>query len=130
MGKPVKITANISENYTVFNTLNHHTWVADEPVQSGGNDRGPEPTQLFLSSLASCILITLRMYCERKQWVTGKISIDMEMEQLEGETVISKKLHFENQLEEAQLIRLLDIANRCPVAKIISNPVKFVTKPD
>lgn len=130
MGKPVKISSNISENYTVFNKLNHHTWVADEPVAIGGNDRGPEPTQLFLSSVASCILITLRMYCQRKQWETGKISIEMEMNQLEGETVISKKLHFENEMNASQLERLYDIANRCPVAKIISNPVRFITKPE
>jgi uncharacterized OsmC-like protein len=29
------------------------------------------------------------------------------------------------ELEEEQVKRLLDVSNRCPVAKIISNPIEF-----
>jgi len=42
--------------------------IADEPASLGGTDPGQDPCTLVLSSLASCKLITLRMYIDRKSW--------------------------------------------------------------
>ncbi len=32
-----------------------HDFVVDQPSQSGGDDAGPTPTELFIASLATCI---------------------------------------------------------------------------
>ena len=42
--------------------------VADEPVSAGGGGAGPDPFALLYASLASCVLMTIRMYAARKQW--------------------------------------------------------------
>lgn len=118
-------SAFITEDYTVTNQFAQHTWLADEPVELGGKDSGPQPTTLLLSALASCILITTRMYAQRKQWETGKISIQLAMKPLEHGTEITKRITFEHPLDEAKTTRLLDISNRCPVAKILSSPIQF-----
>ncbi len=125
MNDSIKLSASINHDFTVENRTSAHVWFADEPIEFGGKDEGPKPTELFLSSLASCILITVRMVAQRKEWNTGNISIDLTMNYLETGVEIIKKISFENQLEEAQVKRLLDVSNRCPVAKIISNPIEF-----
>ena len=56
-------------------------FIADEPVTTGGNDTGPDPYTLLLSSLASCTLITLRMYIDRKQWHIPEIAVNVNMYQ-------------------------------------------------
>jgi putative redox protein len=40
----------------------------DEPVEVGGTDLGPQPTDLFLASVASCFLLALS-YAARKRAV-------------------------------------------------------------
>ena len=49
--------------------------IADEPQEMGGKNLGFSPSELLASSLASCTLITLRMYINRKQWNVEEINI-------------------------------------------------------
>jgi putative redox protein len=125
MNDSVSISSLIKQDFTVENRTETHIWYADEPMDLGGKDEGPKPTELFLSSLASCILITVRMVAQRKGWNTGVISIELTMNHREKGVEIVKHILFENQLEEEQVKRLLDVSNRCPVAKILSNPIEF-----
>ena len=125
MNDSVSISSLIKQDFTVENRTETHIWYADEPMDVGGKDEGPKPTELFLSSLASCILITVRMVAQRKGWNTGVISIELTMNHREKGVEIVKHILFENQLEEEQVKRLLDVSNRCPVAKILSNPIEF-----
>jgi putative redox protein len=50
-------------------------FIADEPPSVSGENAGPDPYTLLLSSLASCKLITLRMYYDRKGWKIDEIAI-------------------------------------------------------
>jgi putative redox protein len=125
MNNSVSLSAVLKQDFTVENHTAAHVWLSDEPIEFGGKDKGPKPTELFLSSLASCILITVKMVAQRKEWNTGNISIKLTMNHLEKGVEIVKNIHFENQLEEEQVNRLLDVSNRCPVAKILSNPIEF-----
>ncbi|MBS1512317.1 MAG: (4Fe-4S)-binding protein [Bacteroidetes bacterium] len=108
------------------------TLIADEPVKGGGADTGPDPYTLLLSSLASCTLITLRMYIDRKGWEIPQVTVNANLFQSkQGEaitTFIDRDIDFPGaQLEPEQRNRLSEIAQACPISKILQGEIKVRT---
>jgi putative redox protein len=98
-----------------------HELIVDEPRDRGGTDTGPRPTQLLAASLAGCTAITVEMYAVRKGWDVGALEATVEME-YEGETPSSfaVSLTLPDELSDEQRQRLLVIAGKCPVHKVIA----------
>ena len=105
--------------------------IADEPETSGGQDTGPDPYTLLLSSLASCTLITLRMYIERKEWdipsITVNANLYQETKDEKAITIIDRDILFTSPVSDEQKLRLQEIATHCPVSKILENDIKVRT---
>jgi len=103
--------------------------IADEPLDKGGKDLGFSPKELLIAALAACTSATLRMYADRKQWDLQEVKIDLDLDRNDSEnkTYINRKIQLIGNLDEDQRTRLLDIANKCPVHKILSNPIGINT---
>lgn len=133
MGTKTKIHAGIAhEHYVTKLSMRGHLLVADEPQGNGGKDSGPTPTELILSGLAACTASTLRMYADRKEWDVERI--DLELSIHIEKTDIGQISHIETILDitgsvtPEQKERLLEIAGKCPIHKLLSNPIAIVTK--
>jgi putative redox protein len=103
----------------------------DEPENIDGKDLGPDPFTTLLASLAGCTLSTLRMYIDRKGWEITEINIALNLAQEnnpELETTISRTISFSSEISEEQKERLLLIAEKCPISKILKNKVTINTK--
>ena len=122
-------TIGIDQYKTIIRTENH-VIIADEPEDLGGSDQGLSPTELLASALGACTCITLRMYVDRKQWqlhsIEAKITITQDA--VSGTTNFQRDISFQGVLDEVQKERLLSIANKCPVHKILSNKIEIETK--
>ena len=99
-----------------------HTLRVDEPASAGGGDSGPSPTRLLAASLASCTAVTIEMYADRKGWDLDEVEVEVEMES-EGHLPKSFEvtLRLPVGLEEEQRQRLLRIAGKCPVHRVLSS---------
>src|SRR5436190_23948602 len=64
-----------NEKYQCTIEWRNGKFIADEPVTSGGKDSGPDPYTLLLSSLASCTLITMRIFIDNKGWDIPNIAV-------------------------------------------------------
>ena len=116
----VDATATITHaKYQTTVTSGGHTIIADEPVDIGGADTGMSPYNLLLASLASCTVITLRMYIDRKMWIVNEININLELFKTPSGVFIESKLTFKGELTDVQIKRLITIANACPIHKIL-----------
>lgn len=107
-----------------------HFIYADEPTDVGGTDEGMPPAALLLASLGSCTAITIRMYADRKNYKLDSIKIDLAIckeEEMSKDTTITRKIEFVGELTDDERQRLFVIADKCPIHKMLSNPIKIVT---
>jgi putative redox protein len=107
----------------------HHRLTADVPAARGGSDSGAEPHELLLASLGACTSITLRMYAGRKGWELGKITVGLRYtagaEEQRGH--IDRRLSFSKSLTAEQVQRLVEIADKTPVTRLLMPGVSIET---
>ena len=104
-----------------------HQVTVDEPMDSGGDDAGPDPQELLAVSLASCTAITMEMYAGRKGWDLGHVEVDVEYTPAERgcPTKFDLVLRLPADLPEDQVDRLKVIAAKCPVHRALDGEVMF-----
>jgi putative redox protein len=115
----------------------HLTFSADEPLDKGGTNLGPNPYELLLASLGACTSMTLKMYAGRKEWPLDAVRVTLRHDRVhaqdckdcEKETgmidIIDEKLELEGDLSDEQRDRLLDISTRCPVHRTLLKEIKI-----
>jgi putative redox protein len=116
-----------------------HVLIADEPVAAGGGDLGPNPYELLLMALGACTAMTLRMYARRKQWPLAHVAVHLrhlrdyarDCAECGNKPValerIEREIEIDGALDDAQIARLLEIADKCPVHRTLSQPVAIRT---
>ncbi len=116
-------------DYGMVAAVRNHEVIIDELVTSGGHDSGPGPTEFLCVALASCTVATMKMYANRKQWRIDSLVVEVDKGTVEDKKNIFKRIiHLKGQLDETQLNRLLQIADSCPVHKILSQGNTIETK--
>jgi putative redox protein len=108
--------------------VGHHVLDADEPASNGGGDTGPSPTGTLLAALAGCTSITLRMYADRKGWDLGTVHVDVKLVRADGAERIDRAVRVGGALAPDQLTRLLEIAEKTPVTKLLKAGVPIATR--
>ena len=115
-----------------------HALLADEPAEQGGKNAGPTAMGLLASALGACTVATLRSYANIKGLELDSIEVEVDVQrrkpseqQAAGEgakaTVITKKITINSdKLTNEQRVRMLEIAEKCPVNKALLEGVDFV----
>jgi putative redox protein len=120
------------EKFTAAIHWRNGVLITDEPEKLGGKDIGPDPYTLLLSSLISCTLATLRMYLEHKGLAIPEMVVAANMfYRFENEATavyIERRITIQ-QLPDSELLdRLLQVAESCPVSKILKGSIRIVTE--
>ncbi len=107
-----------------------HTIVLDEPVDAGGTDTAASPTRVLIASLAACTAMTIRLYADRKGWDVDGLVVDVD---LGGAPRAGETAHFDvavtlpSDLSPEQRQRIMVIAGKCPVHRILASGAEIVT---
>jgi putative redox protein len=112
--------ATLGSGYQTSMTTRTFTFTADEPVDLGGTDTAPTPEELLMGSLAACTAITLRMYAQRKAWPVEGLDVQVDYTSTPSPSFV-KHIAIRGDLDEAQKARLVEIADRCPVARLLTS---------
>ncbi|MFJ6948925.1 OsmC family protein [Streptomyces wuyuanensis] len=102
-----------------------HSMTADEP-EPISSDTGPTPGELLLAALGSCTSMAVRAFADRHGWRLHHVDVDVHFEP-QGQIV--KNIRLAGDLEPAQVERLLAVAGRCPVHRLLTGDVAVTTVP-
>jgi putative redox protein len=136
----VIVTERGDGKFTQIMLDGEHVLLADEPREAGGDDRGPSPYHLLLMALGSCTSMTLRLYADRKGWPVERITVrlkhfrdyasdckDCTDKKVQIER-IERVIDIEGELDDTQHLRLLEIAEKCPVHRTLESRVKIESR--
>lgn len=129
------VTVRSTNNYQQQIIAGDHVVFADEPIDVGGDDTGPNPYELLLGALGSCKAITCTMYAQRKGWDLQGVEVDLthskdyahDCEECIDKDIkldrIKVKIVFKGNLDDDQRQRLKEIAKRCPIHQTLINKI-------
>jgi putative redox protein len=118
-----------------------HQLLADEPNALGGTDLGPNPYELLLMALGACTSMTLRMYARHRNLALDDVEVRLRHERSHGRDCkdsatkrgdgrrleqIRMQIALTGDLTPEQRRRLLEIAERCPVRRTLSAPLRVL----
>lgn len=132
-------TVNVQtlDRYRVESVARSHQWYADVPAESNGQDSAATPEELLLGAVGACMAMTGKMYADRKGWALEEIEIKLELERIEpmdypgciGEAKFAHRIreviNLKGSLDDEQRTRILEIMRKCPVRRVVANPVVF-----
>jgi putative redox protein len=100
-----------------------HTFVTDTPEKVGGKDLGPDPEELLLAAWGSCTAMTVQMYAQRKEWPVERVDVKLDLvpKTEESPQRLVRTIALFGPLTEEQRERLKDIAEKCPVHKLLAH---------
>ncbi len=118
------------KKYATYINTGTNSLIADEPLEHGGGNEGFSPTELLAAALAACTSITLRMYADRKEYALEKIEVNVSLTRDTATNITSviRNITTTGNMKEDERKRLLEIANSCPVHKILSNQITIKTE--
>ncbi len=128
------------DGFTTSMKVGNHFMIADEPTSYGGNDFGPSPYELVSAGLSACTAMTIQMYAKRKDWDLKNVEVhtsyskshaedtqDCENDSAKIDT-FNREIKLEGILDEKQIKRILQIADKCPVHKTLHSDIQVITK--
>jgi uncharacterized OsmC-like protein len=109
--------------------VRHHKVLFDQPVEDGGTDSGPSPTELFVGSIAGCVAHYARRYLARHSLPEEGLRVhalyEVSTERPARVTAIELRIHVPAKVPAERLPALLAVASRCTLHNTLDNPPRI-----
>lgn len=100
-----------------------HELIVDEQADNGGEDAGPDAHDLYDAALAACKALTVLWYARRKGIALDDVQVALESDRSQEQAGIYRLralLTLTGALTEADRERLLAVAGKCPVHRLMT----------
>lgn len=104
-----------------------HTLLTDVSSGEGGDGLAPDPHVLLDAALGACTALTLNMFADRKGWPLENADVVITHEESPGHYRLQRRITLHGPLAADQRQRLLEIANKCPIHRVLSGEISIDT---
>ena len=113
-------------------TNGRHAWLADVDKTLGSADAAPSPHDLLDSALAACTALTLELYIRRRSLAVTDLRVEIDRQEskdAEGRVhyALTRRLHISGELSDAERAHLMEIANKCPIHRVLEGEIHVNT---
>lgn len=135
----VVASLHADDGFTTQMKVGSHFMTADEPERVGGNNFGPTPYELVSAGLSACTAMTIQMYVKRKGWDLKNVEVHTSYDKQHAADcensedpmakidTFSREIKLEGELDDKQIERILQIADKCPVHKTLHSETQILT---
>ncbi len=107
------------------------TVMTDQSKEYGGEGTAPEPFQLFLASIGTCVGVNVVFFCQKRGIPTDDIKVFMQ-DFKNPETGMRERITIENKLPgdfpQNYKKAVIRVAEACAVKKHLNESIKFETE--
>ncbi len=140
MAVPEVVVRGSVAGFTQEITSGSHRLFSDEPKEQGGQDAGPSPYELLAAALGACTSMTLGMYARRKQWPLASVIVRLRHSKIHAADCadcdtkdemldrMDRDIELVGDLTEEQRMKLLEIADKCPVHRTLTRGMRIHTR--
>ena len=134
---PHIIVRGVAQSFQQEVTAGKHHFIADEPVNVGGSDAGPDPYDYLLAALGVCTSMTVGFYARRNHLPLEKITVSLwhsriharDCEECETRDGMVDRIDVEIGLTGAltaeQHAKLMQVAAACPVHRTLTSEINI-----
>lgn len=130
----MSIEATLHRANGALTTLSNgrHAWLSDVDKTLGSGDQAPDPHDLLDSALAACTALTLELYIRRRQLPVTDLKVKVAHTESRGEDgrvhyQLTRTVGIEGDISDADRTKLLEIANKCPIHRILEGDISVTT---
>lgn len=105
-----------------------HALLADTTATFGGQNAGMNPHALVAAALSTCTGMTLWMYAAKKGWPLTDAPVQVQLDQQKERTLVRRTVQLVGPLDHEQRARLLEVADRCPIHRLLCGEVQIATE--
>ena len=113
---------------SVVANVRDHSLRSDVSAALGGDDLGMNPHEILEAALAACTSITIQMYAKRRNIVIDDVQVEVHTVSEGAQSLMTRKIHFVGNLTADEKAKLLEIANKCPIHKLLESHIKIQTE--
>ncbi len=103
-----------------------HRLTVDQPVDAGGSDKAPTPTELFAASLAACVAFYAGRYLDRhgldRRGLRVHADFELATDRPARVTTIQVTVQPPDGFPAERIPALAAVANHCTVHNTLTNP--------
>lgn len=127
--------AIVISDLTGDGALTGHVGASEFPIGGpdghGGSTAGPNPYDLLSASLAACTTATIRLHARRKGFPLAHIEVAVSYHHglNDGRKSFERLIKLDGSLNDHQRTQLMQVADMCPVGKILGLDADIRTRP-